>query len=106
MPETTDCRNPQWLRLTRPVKEARAEVKRLRSELGEEAEANAEAARPTMRGFKIAHAGLREQLHPAETKVEHLLARRNSSPRHPSTPPSGCSGPGTCHVMQGLCQEV
>jgi len=80
VPETTDCRNPQWLRLTRQVKEARAEVKRLRSELGEEAEANAEAARPTMRGFKIAHAGLREQLHQAETKVERLLAQRKKIP--------------------------
>jgi len=80
VPETTDCRNPQWLRLTRQVKEARAEVKRLRSELGEEAEANAEAARPTMRGFKIAHAGLRERLHQAETKVERLLAQRKKIP--------------------------
>jgi hypothetical protein len=80
MPETTDCRNPQWLRLTRRLKEARAEVKRLESELGKEAEANAEAARPTMRGFKIAHAELREQLHQAEAEVEQLFRRRKKIP--------------------------
>ncbi len=80
VPETIDCRNPQWLRLTRELKEARAEVKRLESELGKEAEANAEAARPTMRGFKIAHAELREQLHQAEAKVEQLLRKRKNIP--------------------------
>ena len=80
VPETTDCRNPQWLRLTRRLKEARAEIKRLESELGKEAEANAEAARPTMRGFKIAHAELREQLHKAQAKVEHLLRKRKQIP--------------------------
>lgn len=80
VPETIDCRNPQWLRLTRGLKEARAEVKRLESELGKEAEANAEAARPTMRGFKIAHAELREQLHQAEAKVEQLLRKRKNIP--------------------------
>lgn len=80
VPETTDCRNPQWLRLTRRVKEARAEVKRLQSELGKEADANHEATRPTMRGFKIAHAGLREQLQKAEAKVERLLQQRKKIP--------------------------
>ncbi|MHC4509912.1 MAG: putative transposase [Planctomycetota bacterium] len=80
VPETTDCRNPQWLRLTRRVKEARAEVKRLEGELGKEAEANHEATRRTMRGFKIAHAGLREQLQKAEAKVERLLKQRKEIP--------------------------
>lgn len=80
VPETTDCRNPQWLRLTRRLKEARADVKRLEGELGKEAEVNAEATRPTMRGFKIAHAELREQLHKAEAKVEQLLRKRKQIP--------------------------
>jgi transposase len=80
LPETIDCRNPQWLRLTRRLKDARAEVKRLESELGKEAEANAEATRPTMRGFKIAHAELRDQLHQAEVKVEQLLRKRKKIP--------------------------
>jgi transposase len=80
VPETTDCRNPQWLRLTRQVKEARAKVKRLQSELGKEAEANHEAMRRTMRGFKIAHAELRVQLQKAEAKVERLLQHRKKIP--------------------------
>jgi len=66
VPETTDRRNPQWLRLTRRLKKARAEVKRLQGELGKEAEANHEATRPTMRGFTIVHADLRGQLQKAQ----------------------------------------
>jgi hypothetical protein len=86
LPETTDCRNPQWLRLTRRLKEARAEVKRLQSELGEQAAVNPEATRPTMRGFKIAHAALRQQLQTAEAKVERLLRQRKKLPaRVPAT---------------------
>lgn len=78
--ETTDRRNPEWLRLTRQVKEARAQVARLQSELGKEAAANEEATRPTMRGFKIAWAKLREQLRKAEAQVARLLHRRKQTP--------------------------
>ena len=79
--EATDRRNPQWLRLTRRLKEARAEVARLQGELGKEATANEEAARPTMRGFKIAHAGLREQIQKGETQIERLLEQRKKTPK-------------------------
>jgi transposase len=79
--EAVDRRNPQWLRLTRRLKEARAEVARLQSELGKEAAANHEATRPTMRGFKIAHAGLREQLEKAEAKIQRLLEQRKKIPK-------------------------
>jgi transposase len=83
--ETTDRRNPEWLRLTRRVKEARAQVARLRSELGEETAANNEAVRPTMRGFKIAHAKLRERLQKAEATVDRLLRQRQKIlPRVPA----------------------
>ena len=81
LPEATDRRNPQWLRLTRRLKEARVEVTRLQGELGKEAAANPEATRPTMRGFKIAHAGLREQLQQAEAKVQRLLEQRQKTPK-------------------------
>lgn len=82
----TDRRNPQWVRLTRRLKEARAEVARLQSGLGAAADANEEAARPTMRGFKIAHAELREQLQQAQAKVERLLQQRKQvPPRIPAT---------------------
>ena len=80
LPENTDRPNPQWLRITRQLKEARAEVSRLRCELGKEAACNDEAARPTMRGFKIAHAELRKQLEEAETRVARLLERRCKIP--------------------------
>jgi len=81
LPDATDCRNPKWLRITRQIAQARTEVKRLQTELGKEAESNEEATRRTMRGFKIAHAGLREQLQKAEAKVERLLQQRKRIPR-------------------------
>ena len=83
--ETTDRRNPEWLRVTQRVQEARAQVARLQSELGEEAAANNEAVRPTMRGFKIAYAKLREQLQKAEAQVDRLLRQRQKIlPRVPA----------------------
>jgi transposase len=79
--EAVDRRNPQWLRLTHRLKEARAEKARLESELGAEAMANAETNRPTMRGFKIAHAGLRQQIGEVETRIERLLQQRKQTPK-------------------------
>ena len=81
LPEETDRRNPQWQKLTRRLKKARAEVARLQSELGKEAAGNEEAVRPTMRGFKIAHAELRQQLQKAETQIERLLKQRAKTPQ-------------------------
>jgi len=81
LPAATDRRNPQWVKLTRQLKEVRAEVARLQSELGKEAAANPEAARPTMRGFKIAHAELRGQLQKAEARIERLLTQRKEVPK-------------------------
>jgi hypothetical protein len=78
--DTTDRRNPRWHQVTRRLQEARAEVTRLQSELGKQAAANPEATRPTMRGFKIAHAQLRKQLHQAEAKVQRLLGQRRKIP--------------------------
>jgi Transposase DDE domain len=79
--ETVDRRNPRWVKLTRRRKEARAEVIRLQAELGQEAAANAEAKRPTMRGFKIAHAPLRQQLQQAEARVQRLAQQRQKTPK-------------------------
>jgi transposase len=81
LPEATDRRNPAWLGLTRRLKEARAEAARLQGELGKEAAANEEAARPTMRGFKIAHAALRQELQQVEAKIERLLEQRRQTPK-------------------------
>ena len=79
--ETVDRRNPQWLKLTRQLQAARAEVARLQADLGQKAAANVEAARPTMRGFKISHASLRRRLEQAEARVQRLLQRRQKTPK-------------------------
>ncbi len=79
--EGTDRRNPAWLALTRRLKKAKAEVTRLKTELGEAAAANAEAQRPTMRGFKIAHSELRGELDKAEARVERLMQQRKGIPK-------------------------
>jgi hypothetical protein len=188
------------------MKETRAEMARLQSEWGQEAMANEEVTRPTMRGFKIAHARLREQIQKGKAQIERLLEQRRRTPkripatdrmtlktekkliadaikmaayqvetqllgmlqdhyaradeegrtllhaafqsparlevaegelrvtigrqssphrtaalaalceqldalaimvsRHPSASPLSCSGPPTCHIMKGLCQEM
>jgi transposase len=86
LPEAVDRRNPQWLRLTRQLQETRAEKARLQEQLGVEALANAEAQRPTMRGFKIAHAGLRRQIAKLDARIERLLRQRKQTPpRIPAT---------------------
>jgi hypothetical protein len=79
--EGTDRRNPRWLTLTRQLKEARSQVAHLRTELGQAAAANAETQRPTMRGFKIAHAELRRQLEEAEARAERLMEQRKTVPK-------------------------
>jgi hypothetical protein len=60
--DALDRPNPKWAKLSRQLKMAKAEVERLRAELGAQVTENEEATRRTMRGFKIAHADLRAQL--------------------------------------------
>jgi transposase len=76
--EDMDRPNPEWSKLTRRLKKAKAEVERLRAQLGSEAAGNEEATRPTMRGFKIAHAELRQQLKHAEAQVRKLFQKRKT----------------------------
>jgi len=73
-----DRPNPQWAKITRRLKGARTEVARLQAELGGQAADNDETTRPTMRGFKIAHAALRRQLQQAETQVQQLFQKRKA----------------------------
>ncbi len=81
LPEGTDRRNPEYLKLTRQLQAARAEAKRLQSDLGKEAMDNDEATRRTMRGFKIAHAELRQQLQKTEAQIQRLLDQRAKTPK-------------------------
>jgi hypothetical protein len=72
--------NPERKRLAKEQQQAQADVVRLRAQLGAEAEANAEQQRPTMRGFKVAQAELRQRLAEAETRVQALAERRHQLP--------------------------
>jgi prepilin-type processing-associated H-X9-DG protein len=79
--EASDRPNPQWVKATKQLKQAKAAVARLRAELGEQAAVNVEATRRTMRGFKIAHADLRRQLQKAEARVKRLFQKRKTIPK-------------------------
>jgi Transposase DDE domain len=73
--------NPERKRVGQERQQARAEVLRLRAQLGAEAEANEERQRPTMRGFKIAQARLRKQLEQAELREQELTRQLRQLPR-------------------------
>lgn len=76
-----DRPNPQRRPVEKGLRQARAEVVRLQAALGEQAEANEESQRPTMRGFKIAHAELREQLRAEEARVSRLEQKLEGLPK-------------------------
>jgi len=76
-----DRPNPQWAKMSKRLRESRTEVARLEAELGGEAAENDEATRPTMRGFKIAHAALRRRLQQAKTRVQQLFQKRKAIPK-------------------------
>jgi transposase len=73
--------NPERKRVGQERQQARAEVLRLRAQLGAEVEANAEQQRPTMRGFKIAQARLRQQLEEAELRERALAEQQRQLPK-------------------------
>jgi hypothetical protein len=73
--------NPQRKRVGKERQQAKAEVLRLRAELGAAAQANEEQQRPTMRGFKIAQASLRQQLEEAEVRERELAQQQRELPQ-------------------------
>jgi len=73
--------NPERKRVGKERQQAKAEVMRLRAQLGAEAEANEEQQRPTMRGFKIAQASLRQQLEEAELRERELAEQQRQLPK-------------------------
>ncbi len=73
--------NPQWLRLGEKLEEIRKEVVALEAELGKALEGNVERQRPTTRGFKIAHAALRQRLAAARAELERVAQRRKRMPK-------------------------
>lgn len=73
--------NPARRRVAKQRQQAKAEVSRLRAELGAAAAANQEQQRPTMRGFKVAQAGLRQQLAQAEWHARDLAEQLRQLPK-------------------------
>ena len=73
--------NPERTRVGQERQQARAEVLRLQAQLGAAAAANEEQQRPTMRGFKIAQAGLRRQLEEAQSRERALAERQRQLPK-------------------------
>ena len=73
--------NPERKALAKALRASRAALKELEQAYGQQARANPEAQRPTMRGFKIAQAKLGRQLREAEAKCEQLQARFAQLPK-------------------------
>ena len=76
--------NPERKGVAKERQQAQEEVRRLRAELGAEAQANTEQQRPTMRGFKIAQAGLRQELEQAELREQALAEQLRQLPQRVS----------------------
>ncbi len=66
--------------LTKKLQEARAAFDHVTAEYGAEAFVNPEQARPTMRGFKIAHGSLARRLRDAFTRITALEQARAAMP--------------------------
>jgi len=75
-----DVPNPRRITLTKQLQEARAAFDALTAEYGAEAFVNPEQARPTMRGFKIAHGALARRLRDAFARITALERTRAALP--------------------------
>ncbi len=73
--------NPAWHALDRKLREARAALLPYASQLGLEAITNPEGRRKTMRGFKIAHAGLSRKVREVLKHFVAMEARRARIPQ-------------------------
>jgi hypothetical protein len=78
---TREVPNPRWRDVDTQLRQARADLARLATEYGAEAFVNPEHARPTMRGFKIAHGALAHDIRAALKRVASLEARRAKVPK-------------------------
>jgi len=72
--------NPKRRELTAKLEQARAEFAQLTAEYGAEALMNPEHARPTMRGFRIAHGKLAARLRQAFARLTALEEARAATP--------------------------
>jgi transposase len=67
--------NPERKAVAKVLTTSRAALKELEQAYGQQARTNPEAQRPTMRGFKIAQAGLSQRMSALEAKCRTLQAR-------------------------------
>jgi len=73
--------NPERKQVAKALATKRAALRELEQTYGQQARTNAEAQRPTMRGFKIAQAGLNRQITALEAKCRQLQARLKALPK-------------------------
>ncbi len=73
--------NPKRRPFDKEISAFRKEVTKLEAKLGRAANANEESQRRTVRGFKIAHGKLRQELAELQEKIETLVAQRKKLPR-------------------------
>lgn len=73
--------NPQRTKLDKTIGRWRKKAKDLEAQLGRAIDANDEAHRATARGFKIAHATLRNQLAETRDEIATLIERRKRLPK-------------------------
>jgi len=76
-----DVPNPEWATLDAERRTAHTEISRLQAEYGEAALHNPERDRPSMRGFKIAHAALAKKIREQQRRVLDLEHKRAAVPR-------------------------
>ena len=73
--------NPARKTVATALAKTRGALTELEHAYGQRARANREAQRPTMRGFKIAQAGLNQQISTIEAKIRKLKARLTKLPQ-------------------------
>jgi hypothetical protein len=73
--------NPARKAVAKALTASRAALHELEQAYGQQARTNSEAQRPTMRGFKIAQAGLSQRITGLETKCQQLQARLAALPQ-------------------------
>jgi len=73
--------NPERKTVAKALTTSRAALKELEQAYGQHARTNSEAQRPTMRGFKIAQAGLSREIAALEATCRHLQTRLAALPK-------------------------
>jgi len=82
--DLADRPNPERRDLEKQRARVKVRLEKLLAELGEVVEDNDESRCPTLRGFKIAHAGLRRKIEKATAELEELTSRKKALPERVS----------------------